>query len=396
MRVLLSVNALLAAIAVAVTACGGSDEGALGKLKTGFESRDGSDWTSLREEQSFLGDLDVVSERVSVSEIGRSLEDRPIRLIAVGPPRARRQIAAGSSALFVCGQHGSEPAGREACLQMARDAAGDLESATLLVVPTANPDGLAADERGNAEGTDTNRDHMELSAPESQAIAAVMRDYRPDLVGDFHEYKEEGESRVLLSNPDTLHLNVEPPIRALTKQLYQYAVKALDADDFESGLYPSLTDDADEEVLRQQAALRHIPSLLVETPRRGTMSHVERVTAHRTAGGALLEMLREQARRLASDTVVSARIATAEGAKRDERYYYRSPSQYTETPPCGYTLTEEEYRSVEDELRLHGVAATFDRGSWRVSTAQASQPSIGLLLDERAPEALSSGEPIAC
>lgn len=387
---------LLATIAVAVAACGGSQDADLTEVKTGFELRDGSDWTSLREEQDFLRELDAASEKVSVTEIGRSLEDRPIQLVTVGPPRTRQQIAAGTSALFVCEQHGSEPAGREACLQMARDAAGEMDASTLLVIPTANPDGLAVDERGNAEGTDINRDHMELSAPESEAIAAVMRDYKPDVVADFHEYKEEGESRVLLSNPDTLHLNVEPSIKELSGRLNEYAVDALDGDDFESGLYPSLSDDANEEVLRQQAALRHIPSLLVETPRRGTLSPVERVRAQRAAAGGVLEMLREETRRLASGTAASAREATAEGSDGDQRYYYRSPAEYTDSPPCAYELSEEEYRSVEEKLRLHGVVARFDRGSWRVPAAQPSQPLVGLLLDERAPEALTSGEPFDC
>ncbi len=397
MRLLLWVRLiLLAALAVTAGACGGSDDADLAKIKTGFESRDGEDWTSLREEQDFLRELGAASDKVRVTEIGRSLEDRPIQLVTVGPSRTAREIAGGTSALFVCEQHGSEPAGREACLQMARDSVHVMSSSTLLVVPTANPDGLAADERGNAEGTDINRDHMELSAPESEAIAAVMRDYKPDLVGDFHEYKEEGESRVLLSNPDTLHLNVEPPIRELSERLHDHAVDALRGDDFETGLYPSLSEEANEEVFRQQAALRHIPSLLVETPRRGTFSTVERVAAHRVAAGAVLDMLREETGRLARSTAASAREATAEGADGDERYYYRSPTESTERPPCGYTLTEEEYASVEETLQLHGVAATFDGNSWPVSAAQASQPLVGLLLDERAPEAVASGDPVDC
>lgn len=117
------------------------------ELKTGFESSDGELWTSLREEQDFLRRLDGASNRVRVSTVGRSVDGRPIQLVAVGAPRTRRQIAAASSVLFVCAQHGSEPAGREACLQMARDAAGGMRSSTLLIVPTANPDGLAKDER---------------------------------------------------------------------------------------------------------------------------------------------------------------------------------------------------------------------------------------------------------
>lgn len=397
MRVLLIVRLMLvAAVAATMAACGGSDEKDLASLTTGFESRKGSDWTSLGEEQSFLRDLAAASERVSVAEIGRSVERRPLRLVTVGSPRTRKQIAAGSSVLFVCAQHGTEPAGREACLQAARDTVESIGSSTLLIIPTANPDGLTTDDRGNADGADINRDQMELATPEAEAIAAVIRDYKPDLVADFHEYKEEGAGEVLLANPDTLHLDVDPSIKQLSSRLNDYAVRALGAGRFATGLYPSLNPNADAAVLRQQAALRHSPSLLVETPRRGTLSPLERVSAHRAAARATLKLLREQTRAIASSTAAARRDAVAEGAGGRQRYYYKSPTDYTDTPPCGYSLTEDEYRSVEEKLRLHDVAATFAGGSWTVSTAQTSQPTVGLLLDARAPAKLTAGDPVAC
>lgn len=396
-RGLLSIGlVLLVIVGATVAACGGSDDADLTRLRTGFELRKGSDWTSLSEERSFLRGLDVASERISVSEIGRSVQGRPLRLVTLGLPRTRRQIAAGSSALFVCTQHGTEPAGREACLQAARDAVKYVGSSTLLIVPTANPDGLNTDDRGNADGVDINRDYMELATPEAEAIAAVIRDYKPDLVGDFHEYKEEQAGKVLLSNPETLHLDVDPSIRELSSRLNYYVARALRAEHVVTGLYPTLTQDANEAVLRQQAALSHSPSLLVETPRRGTLSPLARVAAHRAATRAMLEMLREQTRELASGAAAARRNAVAEGAGGRERYYYRSPTRYTDTPPCGYSLTEDEYRRVERKLRLHGVAGTPARGFWRVATAQESQPVIGLLLDARAPAELAAGDPVAC
>lgn len=386
---------LLFAAGAIMAACGGSDDSSAPN-KTGFESRNGSEWTSLAEEERFLRELDRTSERVKVSEIGRSLQERPIRLVTVGPPRTREEIAAGSSVLFVCAQHGTEPAGREACLQEARESVQGIGANTLLVIPTANPDGLATGERGNREGIDTNRDHLELSTPEAKAIAAVMRDYRPDLVGDFHEYKDEGASDVLLSNPDTLHLNVDASIRKLTSHLNGYAERALRAGRFESGLYPTLTPNANEGVLRQQAALRHSPSLLVETPRRGTLSPLRRVAAHRAASGAILRMFDERRGELARSTLAARRRSVAAGASGRGRYYFESPERYTSTLPCGYGLSDDEYFEVDARLSLHGVGATRMGESWRVSTAQASRPTIGLLLDERSPEELIEADPVAC
>lgn len=312
--------ALLLALGGVLAACGGDGAPAVGTLKTGFESNKGSEWTSLEEERTFLRDLDRASDRVSVTVIGRSVQRRPIRLVTVGPRRTPQQIAAGSSVLFVCTQHGTEPAGREACLQAARDAVTDIGSSTLLVIPTANPDGLTTDDRGNANGQDLNRDHAELSAPETRAIADVLRTYKPDLVADFHEYKEEGASAVLLGNPDTLHLNVDPSIRKLSSLANAFAERALRSERYDTGLYPSLNPNADEGVLRQQAALRHSPSLLVETPRRGTLSPLERVAAHHEVTQAALKMLRERHSELASGTAAAARAAIDEGAAGPERY----------------------------------------------------------------------------
>ncbi len=377
-------------------ACGGSEDTPLTSLRTAFEQRNGSSWTSLREEALFLRQLDAASDRVRVSEIGRSVKGRPLRLVTVGASRPRAAIAAESSLLFVCTQHGTEPAGREACLQSARDAVEDLGSSTLLIIPTANPDGLATGDRENANGVDVNRDHMALATPEASAIAAVVRDYKPDLVGDFHEYKDVGASRVLLSNPTTLHLNVDPRIRRLSSELNRYSVRELDKARLETGLYPSRSPEVDESVLRQQVALRHSPSLLVETPRRGILSPLKRVTAHDAAARALLRMLREQTGRLAASTAEARRAAAAEGASGEARYYYRSPTRYSERPPCGYKLMEDEYRRVNAELRLHGVTATRAGKSWFASTAQASQPRIGLLLDARAPRELTDAEPLPC
>jgi Zinc carboxypeptidase len=142
---------------------------------TGFEQRNGSSWTTLAEEQQFLSELDTASDRVRVSVLGRTLQERPIRLVVAGPPLTNSRIKTRGAILFVCTQHGLEPAGREACLQLARNHAASASTTTLLIIPTANPDGVAASTRENPTGADINRDHVRLDTREARLLAGSRR-----------------------------------------------------------------------------------------------------------------------------------------------------------------------------------------------------------------------------
>lgn len=100
--------------------------------------------------------------------------------------------------LLVAQQRGDEPAGSEALLVVARELApgGLLEPLlariNVVVVPRANPDGAASGQRGTANGVDMTHDHLLLRTPEAQALAALVRDYRPTVVVDAGEFDAAG------------------------------------------------------------------------------------------------------------------------------------------------------------------------------------------------------------
>jgi Predicted deacylase len=79
--------------------------------------------------------------------LGRSLQGRPIRVVEVGARDGTRMLVVGCV-------HGNEPAGIAVARALERLSAAGID---LWVLPDLNPDGVAADTRGNAHGVDLNR-----------------------------------------------------------------------------------------------------------------------------------------------------------------------------------------------------------------------------------------------
>ncbi|MDB5779840.1 MAG: peptidase carboxypeptidase [Polaromonas sp.] len=108
----------------------------------------------------------------------------PASLLATGRP----------TVMLIGQQHGDEPAASEALLVIARELAQGLlqpllERINVVVVPRVNPDGANRGEALAAGGQDLARDHLLVSAPESQALARLGRDYQPMVVVDAGEYR---------------------------------------------------------------------------------------------------------------------------------------------------------------------------------------------------------------
>jgi hypothetical protein len=393
--------------------------------RTGFEQRDGASWTTHEEELAFLAEVAGRSDRLTITEIGRSVSgERPLHLVAMGT-RARQESPAAAketpTVLFVGSQHGNEPAGREAVLIALRGLAftedptlrRTLDEHTILVIPSANPDGRARNIRTNGV-TDINRDHLRLTQPESQAMHRVIRDWSPDIILDHHEY---GPSVPVLYDADVLYLwprnlNVDRAVHALARNLSEeYIAKGARANGFtadEYGLYKlgpteitQTAGDEDPGICRNAVGLRHAIGILIES------AVSQSVTADRNVGEVLsgaanlrrrvqsqvqtvddtLRFLRDQGDIAKAASDGAAQRAAAEGAAGTREVYFAgadndppSPSAVDDPPPLRYRLTAEQATDLAGLFALHDIAVRPDGA---VEMGQAARPQIPLLLDAR-------------
>jgi hypothetical protein len=122
--------------------------------------------------------------RVSIEEVGRSVEGRALHLLSVG--RGPRRLLLWSQ------MHGDEPSATPALLDvvdtlLASDPLGVLDRLTLLIVPMLNPDGAERYVRRNAQAIDVNRDALVLATPEGRLLKALRDRFLPELGFNLHD-----------------------------------------------------------------------------------------------------------------------------------------------------------------------------------------------------------------
>lgn len=413
--------------------------------QTGFEQRNGASWTTHDEELTFLAEVDARSERVSVEVIGETALGRPLHLVRIGDPVPHSLEASlgQPTTMFVCTQHGNEPAGREACLKAIRDLAfttdpaliEQLSTQTFLFIPTANPDGRAANTRGNSRGTDINRDHLPLKTEEAQIIARVARDWKPDLSLDLHEY---GPGTPLLYDDEILYLwprnlNVDKQIHDMAKSFaLDHLAPCAEAAGYTADEYgknklgdfdvQQTAGDHDDAIMRNTMGLRHSLGILVESavtlnPTNGPGEEVldptgaatnrRRVASQRTVVGCSLDFMRQQGDEVMAATAAAPIRKQGEGLAQNVPVYFSGQdedstllqnapqTQALYPPPCAYDLTPAQAEKAQVALDAHGIRTVeLQGGGLRVPMGQEAEPVIALLLDARGARELLAATPL--
>jgi hypothetical protein len=160
---------------------------------TPLETADFQRLSTPDEISAYLARLDGRFPQARVETIGVTVQGRPLQsLILSEKPGADNSSFGRITVAIVASQHGTEAAGAESLLFVARELlAGSLRhvlnDVDVLLVPDANPDGRQNRRRANANGVNLNVDYIALSQPESRALVYMLRRYRPEVVLDVHE-----------------------------------------------------------------------------------------------------------------------------------------------------------------------------------------------------------------
>ncbi|MGH7143986.1 MAG: M14 family zinc carboxypeptidase [Planctomycetota bacterium] len=136
----------------------------------------------------------MAGPRMSLHDIGRSLQDRPIPAVELTDPT---QPAADKEHVFiVASQHGSEESGRAMVLELIRfllsedpQAREILRCMAIAVVPCASPDGAVAHTYRNAADVDvahTFHRSEPAGTPEGRALEKYVYAFQPDVYIDVH------------------------------------------------------------------------------------------------------------------------------------------------------------------------------------------------------------------
>lgn len=144
-----------------------------------------------------------LDKNLSITEIGSSVKNKPIRMIRLGNGSIK--------ILFWSQMHGNESTTTKAVfdiinllrLNASNTNISDLLSkCSLYFIPMLNPDGADAYTRVNANNIDLNRDAQDLSQPESKTLRKVYNEIKPNYCFNLHGQRtifgagKSGESAV--------------------------------------------------------------------------------------------------------------------------------------------------------------------------------------------------------
>ena len=349
-------------------------------------------WNDIPENQTsasdiinFTYELEKSPRITNFTEIGYSINQQPLLLLEFG-----NYDSTVPTVYFVAAQHGNEPASVDSAYLMVRHFARGipeeidqiLDNINLAILVMVNPDGRDNNTRGNANGTDLNRDHMKLMEPEGKAMHLAFHNLHPSVTVDMHEFGGVGSVIFQVAapqNPATHH--------DVLLASYNLESVVLDSINDEWGFgsvtnYPPTTSSQDSSIHRNHFAVHGSTSLLFESA--VSEEYSERVKLQAWAALAVIEEVANN-----PDYYLEARQSSDE-EEEDLVYAYLfecSDPASTETirilKDHGFNLgvksNNEEISSIHYETFF--LRSNFPNGTVVVPMNQIGWRSIGELME---------------
>lgn len=259
-----------------------------------------------------------------------------------------------------------------------------LDDHGVLMIPTANPDGFPSS-RLNGDGDDINRRHIDLAAPEAEAIASVLAATTPLVVADLHEFGSGFATEdILFAEPR--HPAAYSGIVTSSNTLIGDLETRATAESWTFADYPTNTSQLTSRLLVSNSGLRHSVAVLIETRETADddAGQTARTDIHYGLADEILTHVITNRATLATGQTTAQDAKEAEGAAGTAAFNL-GPSDTIDPPPLGYLLV-----GVAPALHLSLFNITVTNGD-TVSMEQASQPVIPLLLDTESEVAVASG-----
>ena len=253
-----------------------------------------------------------------------------------------------------------------------------LAATGVLLIPTMNPDGVDADTRENADGVDLNRDHIDLSAPETRAVAMAQVRARPAVTFDQHETTlTRNSGHDLTFMPTTSITSVGSMVDAGLVTLTDAIITALRArcatETWDDGDWITV---GDERRLTRMAWLRHSAAIVVETTGLGASPQPlqDRIDQHVAMAEEALAYVAANDVVAVADTSIANAIAAGEAGTAP----FNIRTTTLDPPPLGYRTI-----GVVPTFHLAAHDITVTNGA-TLPMGQAAYPVIPFLWDAAA------------
>lgn len=162
------------------------------RVPTPLEANRLSRPSTSAEISALLRALVASDTNLTLITLGASVQGQSLEALLI--PAAGRSFAGPDDPqrpltfFFLGTQHGMEPAGGEALVEIARRLATQRDTqAQFIIMPNMNPDGRDRHRRVNANGVNLSTDFLTLSQPETRAVMDILRRFRPHVMLDVHE-----------------------------------------------------------------------------------------------------------------------------------------------------------------------------------------------------------------